>query len=188
MRTVTFLNKDVQSALELDFVCTFSNTKGDPTAGQSFSHAPDDQPGPCGPRAGRQNVQLLFMNSDSQIFHSACGFMSPDDMLVETNFARELFDELQSNNPEAATQFGVMEVDEGNRLVGFEEKPAHPKTMPGEEGLCLASMGVYVFNTQFLLEQLAVDASNEDSSHDFGKDIIPALVPRGFDVADRCGS
>jgi glucose-1-phosphate adenylyltransferase len=79
-------------------------------------------------------------------------------------------------NPEAARQFGVMEVDEENRLIGFEEKPPQPKPMPGDEGLCLASMGVYVFTTRFLFEQLLKDANTPESSHDFGKDIIPSII------------
>ncbi len=78
--------------------------------------------------------------------------------------------------PEAARQFGVMEVDSESRLVGFEEKPDHPRTMPGDDRFCLASMGVYVFTTRFLFEQLLKDANTPESSHDFGKDIIPSII------------
>jgi glucose-1-phosphate adenylyltransferase len=78
--------------------------------------------------------------------------------------------------PEEATQFGVMEIDRDRRLVGFEEKPAHPKTVPGDSGQCLASMGIYVFNAEFLYETLLADATNRHSQHDFGKNIIPSSI------------
>ncbi|KAA3622526.1 MAG: glucose-1-phosphate adenylyltransferase [Proteobacteria bacterium] len=77
---------------------------------------------------------------------------------------------------EAADDYGVMAVDENRRIVGFEEKPEAPKPIPGEPDRCLASMGNYIFNTEFLYEQLIADADDEDSAHDFGKNIIPALV------------
>ncbi len=75
-----------------------------------------------------------------------------------------------------ARQFGVMEINESSRITGFQEKPAHPKTMPGNSQRCLASMGIYVFSTRFLFEQLLKDANNPSSSHDFGKDIIPSVI------------
>jgi glucose-1-phosphate adenylyltransferase len=75
-----------------------------------------------------------------------------------------------------ARQFGVMEVNEDFRICGFQEKPSHPKPIPGDIGRCLASMGVYVFSTRFLFEQLLQDANTPSSSHDFGKDIIPSVV------------
>jgi glucose-1-phosphate adenylyltransferase len=75
-----------------------------------------------------------------------------------------------------AKQFGVMEVDSEHRICGFQEKPANPKTIPGEPDRCLASMGIYVFSTRFLFEQLLQDANTPSSSHDFGKDIIPSVV------------
>lgn len=77
---------------------------------------------------------------------------------------------------EEARQFGVMEVDGDQRLRGFEEKPSNPKTIPGQKDRCLASMGVYVFTTRFLFEQLIKDANTANSSHDFGKNIIPSII------------
>ncbi len=77
---------------------------------------------------------------------------------------------------EAANAFGVMEIDEGRQVIGFEEKPARPKPIPGDPERCLASMGNYVFNTEFLYEQLIRDADDPASSHDFGKNIIPSLI------------
>lgn len=77
---------------------------------------------------------------------------------------------------EAANAYGVLQVDAGNRVVGFQEKPANPTPIPGREGLTLASMGNYIFNTKFLFDSLIEDAANNRSSHDFGNDIIPALI------------
>lgn len=75
-----------------------------------------------------------------------------------------------------ATAFGVMSVDEDKRVVAFNEKPAHPEPMPGREDVALASMGIYIFSTDFLYEQLVRDANDIYSNHDFGKDIIPAVM------------
>lgn len=75
-----------------------------------------------------------------------------------------------------ATQFGVMQVDEEQRIVGFQEKPADPMTIPGDPGHALASMGIYVFNSRFLFEQLCRDATEPGSDHDFGKNIIPSII------------
>ncbi|MGC2165714.1 MAG: glucose-1-phosphate adenylyltransferase [Gallionella sp.] len=77
-----------------------------------------------------------------------------------------------------ATAFGVMGVDDKSRVVEFTEKPANPASIPGKPGTSLASMGIYVFNTKFLFEQLIRDADNKHSSHDFGKDLIPHMVAK----------
>jgi glucose-1-phosphate adenylyltransferase len=77
---------------------------------------------------------------------------------------------------ETAKGFGVMSVDETNRVMEFAEKPANPKSMPGQDDMALASMGIYVFNRKFLFEQLIKDADMPESSHDFGKDIIPRVI------------
>lgn len=77
---------------------------------------------------------------------------------------------------EASQRFGVMEVDSENRVVGFEEKPLDPKPIPGDETHCLASMGVYVFTARFLFEELCRDATRRGSRHDFGGDVIPAVL------------
>jgi glucose-1-phosphate adenylyltransferase len=79
---------------------------------------------------------------------------------------------------EDARAFGVMGVDEGMRVRAFAEKPADPAPIPGQPDRALASMGIYVFNARFLYEQLTRDALEPSSSHDFGKDIVPHLVPR----------
>ena len=86
---------------------------------------------------------------------------------------------------EEASAFGVMTVDENNRITGFLEKPANPAPMPGHTDKVLASMGIYVFNTKFLYEQLIRDALDTKSSHDFGHDLIPYLISRYRTVAHR---
>ncbi len=75
-----------------------------------------------------------------------------------------------------ARSFGVMSVDEHGRIEDFNEKPSQPKPMPGREDMALCSMGIYVFNKEFLFEQLIKDADTPNSSHDFGHDIIPAVI------------
>ncbi|WP_019591638.1 glucose-1-phosphate adenylyltransferase [Thioalkalivibrio sp. ALE20] len=79
---------------------------------------------------------------------------------------------------EEATGFGVMGVDAEGRVTSFEEKPDDPATIPGSETHSLASMGIYVFNRDFLFEQLLKDADDTFSSHDFGKDIIPRIIEK----------
>ncbi|MDY2798633.1 MAG: glucose-1-phosphate adenylyltransferase [Anaerobiospirillum succiniciproducens] len=80
---------------------------------------------------------------------------------------------------DCASNFGVIEVDQCGRMIGFEEKPAVPKEIPGDPGYSLVSMGNYIFKTEVLSHELRVDAEDKESSHDFGKDIIPKLFPRG---------
>jgi len=72
-------------------------------------------------------------------------------------------------------RFGLVQVDESGRIVGFQEKPAAPTPVPGNPELCLASMGIYVFDAQALIAALEADAARP-TSHDFGKDILPALI------------
>lgn len=80
---------------------------------------------------------------------------------------------------EEASEFGIMEVDENWKLVGFEEKPAKPKTVPNNPKICLASMGNYIFDKNILVDALFKDACKEKSRHDFGKDVIPSLLEEG---------
>lgn len=75
-----------------------------------------------------------------------------------------------------ATAFGVMSTDDEGRIREFSEKPEHPQPTPDNPELALASMGIYIFNTDFLFEQLIKDADNPNSSHDFGHDIIPSII------------
>ncbi|MGN3975527.1 glucose-1-phosphate adenylyltransferase [Tsuneonella sp. SYSU-LHT278] len=84
-----------------------------------------------------------------------------------------------------ATGFGVMHVDETDRITAFVEKPKDPPGIPGNESMALASMGIYVFETEFLFEQLRRDADDRASKHDFGGDLIPYIVKHGKAVAHR---
>ncbi len=83
-----------------------------------------------------------------------------------------------------AYRFGIIAVDESQRVVGFEEKPAAARTVPGAPDVALASMGVYIFETNALMQALEADA-NQPTSHDFGKDIIPALYARAPVISYR---
>jgi glucose-1-phosphate adenylyltransferase len=77
---------------------------------------------------------------------------------------------------EAAGEFGVMTVDKAGRIIGFDEKPEKPNEIPGKPGFCLASMGNYLFNTEFLYEQVIKDADTPDTQHDFGRNVIPSII------------
>jgi glucose-1-phosphate adenylyltransferase len=101
---------------------------------------------------------------------------------------RQMIDEQQKNGAdvtvaalpvrieEAAGKFGVMEVDADWRIIGFEEKPRQPKPIPSEPDFTLVSMGNYLFNTEVLVQALVTDAQQESSAHDFGRNILPALI------------
>ncbi len=93
-----------------------------------------------------------------------------------TNHADLTISTLKVPTGTAARRFGVLEVDENHRVVGFAEKPVIPKELPYQPDYCLASMGIYVFNTEFLFEKLCQDALEENSRHDFGGDIIPGII------------
>ena len=90
---------------------------------------------------------------------------------------------------DTGSQFGVMNVDASNRIIDFQEKPAAPSPLPDDPTRCLASMGIYVFNADFLFEELCKDATTSGSSHDFGKNIIPSVIDshliRAFPFHDK---
>ena len=75
-----------------------------------------------------------------------------------------------------ADQFGVMQIDESQKIIGFQEKPSQPQHIPGDPSRALASMGIYLFNAKFLFEQLCHDANQQGSNHDFGRNIIPNVI------------
>ena len=84
-----------------------------------------------------------------------------------------------------ASAFGVMDIDKTGRITDFLEKPADPPGMPGDPDHTLASMGIYVFDWAFLRDLLIRDAEDDNSSHDFGNDLIPAIVKNGKAMAHR---
>ncbi|MBF6057947.1 MULTISPECIES: glucose-1-phosphate adenylyltransferase [Thiomicrorhabdus] len=92
---------------------------------------------------------------------------------------------------EEAKGFGVMSVNEDFQITKFTEKPADPDSMPGKPDMALASMGIYIFSTEFLYQKLIEDSDNPDSSRDFGKDIIPSIIEdqvvRAYPFVDEKG-
>ena len=80
---------------------------------------------------------------------------------------------------EGAHHFGILNVDDSGRVIGFEEKPRQPETIPGDADHCLVNMGIYLFDTAGLVREVCRDARDQSSSHDFGKDLIPNLVAGG---------
>ncbi len=80
---------------------------------------------------------------------------------------------------EEASSFGVMQIDASTRVLRFDEKPDQPQPIPGKPGSALASMGIYVFDAMFLLQWLTHDAGISESSHDFGKDVVPSTIKEG---------
>lgn len=90
---------------------------------------------------------------------------------------------------EVAGRFGVIEIDQEGRMIGFEEKPQNPKEIPGQPGFSLVSMGNYIFKSGPLHEYLIADAADKNSTHDFGNDIIPKMFPTGkvfvYDLSDN---
>jgi glucose-1-phosphate adenylyltransferase len=78
-----------------------------------------------------------------------------------------------------ASSFGVLQVDSGNRIIGFEEKPEAPTPIPGRADTALINMGVYVFDTEALVRAVIEDSKRPGTKHDFGRNIIPSMVPGG---------
>jgi glucose-1-phosphate adenylyltransferase len=129
-----------------------------------------------------QNLDLIRRNRPKYVL------VTSGDHVYKMNYARMLAEhaERQADFTVAcidvprheASGFGVMHVDDQQRVVAFVEKPKDPPAMPGRPDRALASMGVYVFNADFLYEQLIRDHDDPKSSHDFGKDLIPHCVDR----------
>jgi len=115
------------------------------------------------------------------------------DHIYKMNYAVMLADHVDKGHPctvaciavprSDASAFGVMAIDANRKVTAFEEKPAHPTPMPDRPDQCLASMGIYIFNAEYLYKELERDIADPNSSHDFGKDIIPRAVRNGDVVA-----
>ncbi len=142
-----------------------------------------------------QNLDLLRRHGPEYVLVLA------GDHVYKMNYGRMLSDHVASDAdmtiacievPIAeASALGVMQVNETGRIVGFQEKPADPRPVPGRSDTALASMGIYLFNAQFLYEQLIRDADDPQSQHDFGGNLIPHALGRGYRVnshhfADSC--
>lgn len=126
-----------------------------------------------------QNIYMIEKDAPEHVLVLA------GDHIYKMDYA-EMFRFHKENNADAtvaaievprksATAFGVFQVDDHNRIMGFEEKPHNPKTIPGRPEITFASMGVYLFNTKTLIEHLQTDAL-DDTAHDFGKNIIPQMM------------
>ena len=130
-----------------------------------------------------------------QSFRSKYVVILAGDHIYKMNYALALADHVEHGRPctvacievprSEAHAFGVMAVDDKDLVTEFVEKPADPPGIPGKPERSLASMGVYIFNTDFLLDVLSADADDPNSSHDFGKDVIPKLVREQQVVAHR---
>jgi glucose-1-phosphate adenylyltransferase len=142
----------------------------------------------------RGTADAVFQNLDILRAHRATYVLVlAGDHVYKMDYARLIEDHIVQGAPctvacievplAQASDFGVMTIDPLRRITRFDEKPRHPQAMPGRSGAALASMGVYVFNAEYLFAALAQDISNPDSSHDFGKDLIPAMVAHGDVVA-----
>jgi glucose-1-phosphate adenylyltransferase len=130
-----------------------------------------------------------------QSFRSKYVVILAGDHIYKMNYALALADHVEHGKPctvacidvprSEARAFGVMAVNDKDLVTEFVEKPADPPGIPGNPEHSLASMGVYIFNTEFLLDVLSADADDPNSSHDFGKDVIPKLVRERQVVAHR---
>lgn len=133
-------------------------------------------------------VYQNFFSFDQEGFDDA--IILSGDHIYKMNYA-EMLDFHRSNQADAtvavievprekaANEFGVLETAADGRVLGFEEKPAEPKTLPGDPNSSLASMGIYIFKRQALTRALIEDAADEQSKHDFGHDILPKLIKEG---------
>ena len=132
-----------------------------------------------------QNLDLIFDEEPSQV----CVFGGDHVYVMDVNPMLALHEDGEHDLTIAAfpvplaeaARFGILEVDEAGRVTGFEEKPKEPREIPGAPGFALASMGNYIFRPKVLREALENDAL-QDTSHDFGKTIIPALLAGGASV------
>lgn len=122
-----------------------------------------------------QKSSYLLVLSGDHIYKMDYGTMLAAHVANEADMTVSC---LEVPTAEAANAFGVMTVDDDGRVLRFDEKPANPTPLPGNPGLTLASMGNYIFNTDFLFEQLIKDADNPASGRDFGNDIIPSIVDK----------
>ncbi len=125
-----------------------------------------------------QNLNLIYNENCDRVCVFGADHIYKMDVRQKMDFHNKMGADLTISaipvSVEEAKEFGVIEVDEDWKVVGFEEKPDNPKTIPGNPEMALVSMGNYIFNTDVLVDSVIRD-SRMDSSHDFGKDILPIL-------------
>jgi glucose-1-phosphate adenylyltransferase len=127
-----------------------------------------------------QNLDIIYRHEPDYVL------VLGGDHIYTMNYAQMLAAHVQSEAEltvgcievtiEEAKAFGVMSVDEDFRITRFTEKPEHPEPVPGNPDMALASMGIYIFSMEFLTKALIQDAEDDDSAHDFGKNIIPSAI------------
>jgi glucose-1-phosphate adenylyltransferase len=130
-----------------------------------------------------QNLYTLKMDTPSEILILAGDHVYKMNYYAMIDFHREADADLTVGvvevDKEKAAHLGIVEVDSVGRVTGFQEKPAKPKTIPHNPDKIYASMGIYVFKRNIIEGELQEDADKQDSTHDFGKDIIPQMLKKG---------
>ncbi|AMH17466.1 MULTISPECIES: glucose-1-phosphate adenylyltransferase [Hafnia] len=135
-------------------------------------------------------ADAVYQNLDIiRRYHAEFVVILAGDHIYKMDYSRMLIDHVESGAEctvacipvprHEASEFGVMEVGDDNKILQFLEKPQNPPAMPGSEDMSLASMGIYVFNAEYLYQLLEEDMSLADSFHDFGKDLIPKITAQG---------
>ncbi|MCK2181316.1 glucose-1-phosphate adenylyltransferase [Hafnia paralvei] len=135
-------------------------------------------------------ADAVYQNLDIiRRYHAEFIVILAGDHIYKMDYSRMLIDHVESGAEctvacipvprHEASEFGVMEVGDDNKILQFLEKPQNPPAMPGSEDMSLASMGIYVFNAEYLYQLLEEDMSLADSFHDFGKDLIPKITAQG---------
>ncbi len=120
----------------------------------------------------RHNPERVLVLAGDHIYKADYGMMIQFHLEHEADLTVGCVDVPIEN----ASHFGIMAIDDDDRVIRFREKPQAPEPVPGRNDVALASMGIYVFNTEFLFDQLIKDAQNPGSNHDFGQNIIPSLI------------
>lgn len=135
-------------------------------------------------------ADAVYQNQDIlEGYHAKYIVILAGDHIYKMNYALMLADHVEQGREctvaciavprKEASAFGVMAIDENRKVIDFVEKPADPPAMPGDANKSLASMGIYIFNAEYLCRELQRDMEDPNSSHDFGKDIIPHAVSQG---------
>ena len=135
-------------------------------------------------------ADAVYQNLDIiRRYHAEFVVILAGDHIYKMDYSRMLIDHVESGAEctvacipvprHEASEFGVMEVGDDNKILQFLENPQNPPAMPGSEDMSLASMGIYVFNAEYLYQLLEEDMSLADSFHDFGKDLIPKITAQG---------
>lgn len=138
-----------------------------------------------------QNMSLIYNRGFSHVLVLA------GDHVYKQNYSLMLEDHVESGaaltvgcievDRDDARSFGVMAIDADRNITSFVEKPSDPPEIPDKPGRCLASMGIYIFDADMIRDLLVSDSQNDDSSHDFGKDILPALIGQEKVIAHEFG-